>query len=229
MSTISLLAIVTDADVALFTIVVVLIFFAFLAYFWWNFLLNSKKNCPSPYSGLPLRRGLDIPSPIRDKIMHYLRNLHQYDNRPFDFNKAAFCRETRRIFIDAVTWYNVIKVDSRFLQKRHPGVYVSWGSLFEEQQRDFLEVHGSLEGFQTEISSPEPSPRSITPEYAFAIPGPLYVDLTSKTVLGWKIIPGTNFELLIVQYPQKKIMYNAAYVEANFPQENKKKKKAEIK
>lgn len=132
-----------------------------------------------------------------------MNSYHQYDNRIFDINRAAFCRELGRLFPDSLTWYNSISVDWNFLRKRYPGNYISWGSLTSEQQQLVREMHDSLEGFQTEMSSPDPAPRAVTPEYAFIKPGPLYIDYETKILLGWKIIPGTEFEVLIVQKPIK--------------------------
>ena len=125
----------------------------------------------------------------------------EYDNKLFDLNKAAVCRMTGRIFPDAVTWYGAIDVDWDFLQKRHPGEYVSWGSLTEGQKTIIRERHLSLEGLQTEISSPTPSPRLVEPEYAHTVPGPLYVDIRTGILLGWKQVPDTELEVMIVQKP----------------------------
>ena len=33
-------------------------------------------------------------------------------------------------------------------------------------------------------------------------PGPLYVDIETKVLLGWKVVPGTDLEVLIVQKPK---------------------------
>jgi len=96
---------------------------------------------------------------------------------------------------------DTVKVDWTFLQKRYPGIWVSWGSLNSDQQRAISDAHESLEGFQTEVSSPSPAPRAIEPEYAYTKPGPLYVDIQTKVLLGWKVVPGTELEVLIVQKP----------------------------
>jgi hypothetical protein len=94
-------------------------------------------------------------------------------------------------------------VDWTFLQKRYPGHWVSWGSLSKEQQEAIRDVHESLGKFQTQESSPTPAPRAVEPEYAYTKPGPLYVDLETKILLGWQVVPGTDFEVLIVQKPIK--------------------------
>lgn len=120
----------------------------------------------------------------------------------FDFEKAALCRETGRIFPNAVSWLGIIKVDWTFLNKRYPGNYVSWGSLSDSQQEMIRSYHHSLEDFQTEISCKEPAPSKVDPESAASIPGPLYVDLDTKVLLGWKSVPLTDLEVLVVQKPK---------------------------
>ncbi len=157
----------------------------------------------SPYSGLPLRYGSDLSYAAKEKILKYLFDLKAYDNRMFDLNYAAVCRETGRVFPDALNLFSQIRVNNPgFLTKRYPGHYVSWGSLSEEQKREVLSHHAEVKGFQME-SSTEPSPRLIEPEFALLKPGPLYVDFDRKVLLGWKEVPNTEFEVLIVQKPIK--------------------------
>ena len=89
------------------------------------------------------------------------------------------------------------------MQKRYPGQWISWGSLSKELQDEIREAHASLDKFQTIESSPTPSPRAIESQYVYTKPGPLYVDIETKILLGWQVVPGTEFELLIVQKPIK--------------------------
>jgi len=152
-----------------------------------------------------LRRASELSFDSAVRVLRYLYNYSQYDNRIFSLQKAAFCRQTGRIFPNAINWFGKIEVDWTFLQKRHSGVYVSWGSLTEEQQEIIRGAHDSLEGFQTENSSPHPSPNKIEAKYAFASPGPLYVDLQTSILIGWKCVPYTDLEVLIVQKPTKMI------------------------
>ncbi len=105
-----------------------------------------------------------------------------------------------------MTWFGAIKVEWDFLQKKYPGKFVSWGSLIEEQKEIIRGRHKSLDGFQTDFSSPVPSPRKIDPEYAYTKPGPLYVDIDTNVLLGWKVVPGTELEVLIVQKPVEKVL-----------------------
>lgn len=182
----------------------ILLSFAFLSLlFWIGWRLTQRSQAVSPYTGVPLRHASEIPYYSAERILGYLYDMKQYDNRIFKIKRAAFCRETGRIFQDSVTIFDTIKVDWTFLHKRYAGHWVSWGSLSRDQQDAIREVHSSLERFQIYESSPNPAPRAIEPEYAYTKPGPLYVDLETKNLLGWQVVPGTEFEVLVVQKPIK--------------------------
>lgn len=197
-----LISALNPADVFIFW----LIFFAVLLglgwFSWFGWRMTNKIDV-SPYTGLPLRFGRDIGYYQSEKIYSFLFEIKQYDNRMFDLAKASFCRDTGRIFANSVTWLGSIRVNWNFLQDRLKGQYVSWGSLTREQQQEIIRRHDSLDGFQTDISSPTPIPKHIEPQFAYTKPGPLYVEVTSGTLLGWKSVPGTDFEVLIVQKPTK--------------------------
>ncbi len=190
-------------DVVLFAFAVIFALFLLFAFFWFTYWVSTKKPGISPYSGLPLRRGSDLSYAAKEKIYRMLYDRHEYDNRIFDINRAAVCRETGRIFPDAVNWFDNINVDWSFLKRRYPGLYVSWGSLTLDQQDSIRACHATLEGYQTIKSCPHVIPKMIEPEYAFASPGPLYVDFEKKVLLGWQVVPDTNLEVLIVQKPIK--------------------------
>ena len=182
----------------------ILLSFVFLAFlFWVGWRITQRAQTISPYTGIPLRRTTEISYYSAERTLRYLYELRQYDNRIFKLRQAAFCRETGRIFQDCVTIFDTIKVDWTFLQKRYSGNWISWGSLSKEQQDAIREVHASLDKFQTIESSSNPAPRLIEPEYAYTKPGPLYVDLETKILLGWQVVPGTELEVLIVQKPVK--------------------------
>lgn len=193
-----------QAWVIVIGVIILIAFLALFAVFWIVWRFTQRSHSLSPYTGIPLRRAVEIPYSSAERILRFLYQFQQYDNRIFKLRRAAFCRETGRIFQDCVTWFDVIHLDWNFLQKRYPGHYVSWGSLNRDQQEAIRKEHSSLEGFQTEQSSPFPAPRAIESEYVYLKPGPLYVDLQSKTLLGWKEVPGTEFEVLIVQKPLNK-------------------------
>ncbi|WP_068467845.1 hypothetical protein [Candidatus Protochlamydia phocaeensis] len=187
--------------VMLLSITIILTFCLLFFAFWFGWWISQRGQGVSPYTGLPLRRATDLSYFAAERVLRFMYNFRQYDNRIFKLKRAAFCRETGRIFTNCVTWMETVKVDWTFLQKRYPGNYVSWGSLNDDQQRAIRDAHDSLEGFQTDFSSPSPSPRAIEPEYIYVKPGPLYVDIETKVLLGWKIVPGTELEVLIVQKP----------------------------
>jgi hypothetical protein len=188
--------------VVLISAIILISFTLLFALFWLGWRMTQRSHSVSPYTGIPLRRTSEISYYSAEKILRFVHEFRQYDNRIFKLNRASFCRETGRIFQDSVTWLDIINVNWTFLQKRYPGHYVSWGSLSKELQDVIRLSHTSLEGFQTDRSSPSPSPRAIESEYVYTKPGPLYVDLETKTLLGWKQVPGTEFEVLIVQKPK---------------------------
>lgn len=195
------LAVVGSMDIALFGILILVIFLLLFAVFIFSLWLTRTPGSFSPYSRLPMRKGSELSYDSKVKVLRYLYDMHQYDNRIFELERAAVCRETGRIFPNAVTWYGVIKLDWGFLQKRYPGRYVSWGSLSEAQQEIVRAAHDSLKGFQFEFSSPHPQPKMVEAKYAFAKPGPLYVDIETNVLLGWQSVPQTDLEVMVVQKP----------------------------
>lgn len=194
---------IQQTDIIIFGVVLLGLFLAVIAIFFISAWVRRKSVAMSPYSGLPLRRGRELPYDSAKKILQFLYEQHQYDNKMFDLHRAAICRETGRIFPYGVSRLDTIHVDWTFLKKRYPGNYVSWGSLTDVQQQVIRSAHDSLEGFQTDKSSSHPAPSAVEPEFAFSKPGPLYVDINTKVLLGWQCVPGTNFEVLIVQKPQQ--------------------------
>lgn len=174
-----------------------------LLFVWLGWRASFRRPPQSPYSHAPLRKATELPYATIGKIYLFMTGLHQYDNRMFNIRRAAFCRETNRVFSDFVTFTGRIRWDWSFLHRRYPGTWVSWGSLTLEQQKEIRRVHPTLAGFQTKISSPYPSPRQITAEFSHIGPGPLYVDLETQELLGWKVVPGTEVEVLVVQKPRK--------------------------
>jgi hypothetical protein len=186
----------------LFGFAVLGVFFLLFGAFWVAWRLSHRAPCLSPYSEMPLRYATDLSYYSVERILRYLYELQDYENQIFDLRRASFCRVTGRIFPDSVSWFNTINVDWDFLKKRFPGNYVSWGSLKPEFQLAIRNRHNSIKGFETEYSSPTASPRGIEPQYALYSPGPLYVDIDTYVLIGWKNVPGTNLELLFVQRPK---------------------------
>lgn len=196
-----MLAILTDRDIVLFIFVLFLVILTLLGYFLYTFVGINRHGSTSPYSGLPLRHGSELTFEKKSRIYHFLSSIGDYANRPFNYDKAAFCRETGRVFQNCVSWTGKIVLDWSFINKRHKGNFVSWGSLSPEKQKLIKECHGSMAGFQLEISSKNPSPRLVEEEIAMTKPGPLYADPETNVLVGWQIVPGTELEVLIVQKP----------------------------
>lgn len=192
----------------LFAFAIIGVFFLLFGVFWAGWRLSHKSACISPYSGLPLRRCSDLSYYNIERILRFLYELQDYENRIFELRRASFCRETGRIFQNSITWFDTISVDWNFINKRYSGNYVSWGSLSEDQKLAIRDRHYDLKGFETDYSSPTASPRAIEPEYAFHKPGPLYVDIDTYVLVGWKQVPGTSLELLIVQRPKPPVRYD---------------------
>jgi hypothetical protein len=190
----------SDLGTVLGILTLILVFMGMFMYIGW-YLTRKPSVTLSPYTSMPLWRADLLPFSTKEKVALYLQDYRQYDNRPFKFAKAAYCRETGRIFQDCQDWKHKIVVDWTFLQKRFPGNWISWGSLSDELKESIRNRHEDLEGFQTSLSSKYPSPRQIEMHIAYAKPGPLYVDLDTAVLLGWKEVPHSLMEVLIVQKP----------------------------
>jgi len=190
---------------SLILVIGVMLFFLF-----WGWRSTKKKNeILSPYTGNPVRRFDSLSYESIEKVKEFMERQAGYDNRMFNIHRAVVCRDTGRIFPNAITWYGKMELDWTFLQKRHLGDYVSWGSLTKETQREIQNLHDSLEEFQTELSSTVPSPRIIEKSLAYLKPGPLYVNPDTNELLGWKCIPDSELEVLIVQKPKDKSPFPA--------------------
>ncbi len=173
--------------------------FSFLLWIgWW---VSTRKGSPCPYTKKPLALGVDIAQSMTKQVEAFMLSHSQPENKPFDFAKAAISEDTGRIFPDCVNRGEIIRLKWDFIQKRHPGNFVSWGSLGEVERATIKMCHESMVGFQLERSSESPMPEAVDVYYAEAKPGPLYVDRQTKILLGWKEVLGTTFEVLIVQKP----------------------------
>ncbi|MEX1012841.1 MAG: hypothetical protein WD595_00530 [Waddliaceae bacterium] len=193
---------VTQGEIAAFLVAIFLVISALFVYFLFNLWAERElKGALSPYTKKPLRRARELHYLTKEKVYQFLFKRYEYHNQIIDLDMAAFCRPTGRIFPNCITFWETIRVDWSFLKKRHPGNWVSWGSLAADQKLLIEDKHGSLEGFQTEKSCPNPSPLAITEPYISAKPGPLYVDLESNIIMGWQVVPDTEVEVLIVQKP----------------------------
>ncbi len=174
---------------------------AMVGLLWFGWWVSRKRGSLSPYSKMPMKLGTDVAGSMRRYVDDFLLSHPQPENSPIDFDTAAICTETGRIFPNSAIKGNFVRLDWSFLQKRYPGRFISWGSLSDLEQATIRLCHESLAGYQTEVSCPNPMPQQIDTHYALTKPGPLYVDRNSKILLGWKEVPGTEFEVLIVQMP----------------------------
>lgn len=193
----------TQADALLFGFLILFVFVFVAAVCFLGAWSRRTAVGLSPYTGVPLRRASDLPYETARRVLQFMYDRREYDNRVFKFKNAAFCRETGMIFQDCATWLDTLHVDWTFLNKRYHGHYVSWGSLTEEQQEEVRKLHRSLDGFQTTFSSKEPAPSAVDPDFIHIKPGPLYVDVEKHVILGWQRVPNTEFQVLIVQKPKQ--------------------------
>jgi hypothetical protein len=192
-----------QAITALLIAAVCLVFLVMFGLLWLGRFVTVKRGSLSPYSKQPMLLGSDIAFSAVRAVQDFMRSKKQKSVNPaFAMHEAAICRTTGRIFPDAINFLGVAQIDHRFLEKRHPGRWVSWGSLTEEEKAAVASNHPSLEGFQLSLSSLKRQPKEIEPIYSLAKPGPLYVDLATKTLLGWQCVPDTSLEVLIVQLPE---------------------------
>lgn len=168
-------------------------------------LLGFRKTVlhgnTSPYSGAVMQFGQDLAQSLQRHINEFLREFSSLENPEIDFTQAAICPITGRVFSNCVVKGKKISLDWTFLKKRFPGQYVSWGALPEDEKGMLRILHVSLDGFQTEQSSCNVRPEKIEREFALLSPGPLYIDRLTKVAMGWQRVPGTSFEVLIVQKP----------------------------
>lgn len=173
---------------------------------WW---LTNRPGSVSPYSKMKMALGEDLSFEAVREIYIFLESFSQKEgNDLFDVKKASVCRETGRVFPATVGIFNVIKIPSDFLSKRYSGKYVSWGSLSSSQKDEVLLEHEEIGAYQLESSSLEPLPKNVEKKYALMKPGPLYVDLETKTLLGWQCIPNTDLEVLVVQRSKYRKKYD---------------------
>lgn len=175
---------------------------------------NATPKVIAPIPSNPFEELATFPLRVK-KILRFLYERQEYDNRIINLSNAVICRETGRVFSNVITWYDTVELDWSFINKRYPGHYVSWGSLNDLQQVVIREAHFSLSDFQTNFSCPNPSPKAVTPEYIYVKPGPLYVDMQTKVLVGWQCVPDSDFEVLIVQQPQKIIIQKPEELKKN--------------
>ena len=189
------------------TIVVVFLSFAMtlgiLVFFlWFDWKKEGRRGDTCPYTHEPMCLGVDVAASLAAYVNAFLIEQEQPDNPEIDFERAAYCPKTGRIFPDCVRPGEQISLSWDFIKRRYPGTFISWGALPEEERGVIKLLHDSFESFQTEKNSSKLRPEDVENEYATALPGPLYVDKSKKVLMGWKKVPGTYFEVLVVQKPK---------------------------
>jgi hypothetical protein len=149
-----------------------------------------------------MRLGIDVASSLASYVNAYLQEQEQPDNPDIDFGNAAYCPQSGRIFPNCVHAGEQVALSWDFIKKRYKGAFVSWGSLTEEERGVVKLLHETVEEFQTEKSSYKLRPEDVEGEYVVMAPGPLYIDKATRVLMGWKKVPGTYFEVLVVQKPK---------------------------
>jgi hypothetical protein len=187
--------------ITLFFASIILVIMLLGGLLWLGWWVTRTRGSLSPYTKQPMMLGVDMPHSMGRQVEEFMKSLAQPENEPFDYTKAAVCRQTGRIFPNAVKRGELIHLKWNFLDQRCKGSWVSWGSLTESQQGIIRLHHGPLDRYQTEKSCSRAAPQDIEPLYVMLRPGPLYVDVAKKILLGWQNVPGTNFEVLVVQKP----------------------------
>lgn len=188
---------------------IIVVFFSFFTILGILFLLlwvgwkkEGRRGDTCPYTHEPMRLGCDVAASLAAYVNAFLQEQQKPDNPDIDFGYAAYCPKTGRIFPHCVQAGEQVSLSWDFLKQRYKGAFVSWGSLSEEERGILKLLHEYIEEFQIEKSSPEFRPEKIEEEYALLSPGPLYVDKATKVLMGWKKVPGTYFEVLVVQKPK---------------------------
>ncbi|SCA62368.1 hypothetical protein SCG7086_AA_00020 [Chlamydiales bacterium SCGC AG-110-P3] len=192
-----------QSSIALFVLVFFLCFAVMFAIVWIGWWVTNRQGSVSPFTGHEMRRGEDLAYSAVQEVQKWLDSMADPDNPVLDIRRASVCRETGRIIPDSVNLFNVIKVDWGFLERRYPGRWVSWGSLSAVEKQKLKDCHESLDGFQVDESSSNPDPKAVDLYHMTLKPGPLYVDKASRVLMGWKVIPRTNLEVLVVQRPYR--------------------------
>lgn len=193
------------AHIQLFFMIVgfLILFFGLLIFFlFFVRKREGKRGDTCPYHNETMRFGMDVARSLAGVVNAFLVDQPQPENPPIDFFKASYCPVSGRIFPNTVLEGERVRLGWEFLRKRWPGTYISWGSLSEDEQGVIRLLHDSLEGFQMECSSTKIRPEDVEQDFLELAPGPLYIDRQTKVLIGWKKVPGTYFEVLVVQQPK---------------------------
>ncbi|MGM0439745.1 MAG: hypothetical protein ACQEP8_01355 [Chlamydiota bacterium] len=159
--------------------------------FWGARWMVKRPGGVSPYGGGQMLRGTELSMAAIKKIDHYLTRFESDANPNLEFSKAAVCKKTGRVFPNATTFWGIIIVGRNFLARRYPGDYKAWETLTVDEQEDIRKSHDTFDDYNLDYPDTEK-------------PGPLYVDMKTKTLLGWQCVPDTVLEVMIVQKSQNR-------------------------
>jgi hypothetical protein len=190
------LTLVTHSSTSLFIFAMVgitaLIALFFLAGWW----IYNRDHQTTPYGTGPLCRGTDLSFSALEQLHKFTL---QEGQQPIQLEKASVCLQTGRVFPHTINRRKVIRTGWAFLPK---GEWIHWGALTDEEKTIIGETHSTLEGFQTLHAPTEPSPKRVPRAFTLVKPGPLYVNLSTKELIGWKCVPGTDLEILVSMQKQ---------------------------
>lgn len=147
-----------------------------------GYYVMCRQGSRSPWSGQSMLKGKDLTFSAVAELRAHLAAQGQPENPDFEPLKAAVCKQTGRVVCDAINRFGVIRVPRDYISRRYPGNYTAWTQLSLPEQQATAARHLSLKSFVLEG---------------------LYVDLATKTLVGWQPVPGTGLEILVVQKPQQ--------------------------
>ena len=156
---------------------------------WGNRVFSGEQRGKSPYGNFSsLRKVEDLQFEQFSLAELYLQKLGP-KQRKWNLEKALVCEQTGRIFPSIAKKWIRFSVSKTFLSNLYPGKWVIWENLGERQKEHVMKTHQSLKGYNLSYQNP------------FAKPGPLYVDLNSGSLLGWKCVQETDLEVIVFQAP----------------------------
>ena len=165
--------------------------FCLIALFWFGWRMTQRSHSVSPYTGIPLRRTTEISYYSAERILKYLYDLHQYDNRIFKSNRLLFAGKRGGFF--KIASPGMMSSASIGISCRNgiPAT-MSPGEAYQETQDAIREAHASIwMDFRQRNPPPLLSAHDRTGICLYKT-GPLYVDPETKVLLGWKKSPEPN-------------------------------------
>lgn len=176
------------------------IYFLFIIILQNNLLSNKGK---SPFSGLPLRKGGELSFFAEKKLHEFYMSLPRHFNQTPKLDKSTICTSTGRIFPNSISKFGATSNPKDIFLNYPKGDYILWQELSDPLKKTIIENHDSIKGFQINQLPKYTKEQPLNHKFAHIKPGPLFVDLKTKALLGWKEIPETNLETLVYQPPTK--------------------------